>query len=138
MRTACKPGHPVPYSLHDMRTGSVTLRDGELTLAFETGMVRLGEPCEQVSGRVILTGVESCDLWQLSPNGRYGRFEGEKQSWERFARRHPAFSLEILDELYGYNQVRYQGYLTLPDEENMIEFCMEIYYTGTLTYETEE
>lgn len=53
-------------------------------------------------------------------------------------RRYPDFSLEILHELYGYNQVRYEGFLSLPDEENMIEFRMEIHYTGELIYETEE
>lgn len=138
MRTVCNPGHPVPYSLHDMRVSSIELRDGRLTLEMETGLVRIGEPCEQVSGRVILTGVEDCDFLRLSPNGEYGRFSGKKQTWEKFVRRHPDFSLEILDELYGFNQVRYEGYLSLPDKEELIEFCMAVYYTGELIYETEE
>ena len=56
MRTVCKPGHPVPYSLHDMRVSDITLSDGQLTLQFETGLVRIAEPCVQVGGRVVLTG----------------------------------------------------------------------------------
>lgn len=87
---------------------------------------------------MILTGVEDCGFLRLSPNGEYSRFSGEKQTWEAFVCRHPDFSLEILHELYGYNQVRYEGYLSLPNEKNLIEFCMEIYYTGELIYETEE
>ena len=58
MRTVCKPGHPVPYSLHDMRVSDITLSDGQLTLQFETGLIRIAEPCVQVDGRVVLTGVE--------------------------------------------------------------------------------
>ena len=59
MRTVCKPGHPVPYSLHDMRVSDITLSDGQLTLQFETGLIHIAEPCVQVDGRVVLTGVES-------------------------------------------------------------------------------
>ena len=138
MRTVCRPGHPVPFSLHDMRVSRIELRDGCLTLESDTGLIRISEPCEQVSGRVILTGVESSDFWRLSLNGEYGRFSGKKQTWEKFTQKHPDFSIEILDELYGFNQVRYEGYLSLPDKENLIEFCMSVYYTGDLIYETEE
>ena len=73
MRTVCKPGHPVPYSLHDMRVSDITLSDGQLTLQFETGLIHIAEPCVQVDGRVTLTGVESCEVWRLSPNVEYGR-----------------------------------------------------------------
>ena len=116
MRTVCKPGHPVPYSLHDMRVSDITLSDGQLTLPFETGLIRIAEPCVQVDGRVVLTGVESCEV----------------------SRKHPEFSFEVTDELYGFNQVRYEGYLSLPDREKLTEFCMAVYYTGDLIYETEE
>lgn len=138
MRTVCKPGHPVPYSLHDMRVSDITLSDGQLTLQFETGLIRIAEPCVQVDGRVVLTGVESCEVWRLSPNGEYRSFSGKKQTWEKFSRKHPEFSFEVTDELYGFNQVRYEGYLSLPDREKLTEFCMAVYYTGDLIYETEE
>lgn len=62
----------------------------------------------------------------------------EKQTWEKFSRKHPEFSFEVTDELYGFNQVRYEGYLSLPDREKLTEFCMAVYYTGDLIYETEE
>ena len=137
MKTICKPGHPVPYSLHDMRVGSIALSDGQLTLGLDTGLVRIAEPCIQVKGRVVLTGVESCEVWRLSPNGRYGKFSGKKQTWQKFSRKHPEFSFEVIDELYGYNQVRYEGFLSLPGDENLTEFCMSVYYTGELIYETD-
>ena len=78
MKTICKPGHPVPYSLHDMRVGSIVLSDGQLTLGLDTGLVRIAEPCIQVKGRVVLTGVESCEVWRLSPNGAIREIFGEK------------------------------------------------------------
>ena len=84
MRTVCRPGHAVPYSLHDMRVSDITLSDGQLTLQFETGLIRIAEPCVQVDGRVMLTGVESCEVWRLSPNGEYGTFPGKNRPGRSF------------------------------------------------------
>ena len=41
--------------------------------------------------------------------GNYGKFNGEKLELERFIKRYKNYSFEIVDELYGYNQVLYSG-----------------------------
>ena len=114
----------MPYSLHDMRVSDITLSDGQLTLQFETGLIRIAEPCVQVDGRVVLTGVESCEVWRLSPNGEYGSFSGKKQTWEKFpgsTRSSPLRSQTSSMDQPG----AVRGIPLLPDREKLTEFCMQ-------------
>lgn len=55
-----------------------------------------------------------------------------------FLRRYDDFSIEIIDELYGYNSVAYGGYLNLPDRNDLIEIQMSFYHEGDIVFETEE
>ena len=47
----------------------------------------------------------------LSELGKYGEFNGKKISLKEFVKEYDDFCFEILDELYGYNQVEYMGYI---------------------------
>ena len=45
---------------------------------------------------------------------------------------------EIVDEMYGYNQVEYSGYLSLPENEYQIQITVSLYFTGNIVYEITE
>ena len=70
--------------------------------------------------------------------GEYGNFQGEKLELSEFLRKYDYHSFEIVDELYGYNQVLYSGYLLIEGIEDFIEMNLSIYFTGNIIYETVE
>ena len=115
MRTEYKHNPPIPYSLHDMRVKKIIIQDQTIALEFEDGYEKLTEPFEQVEGNITIEGVDfdcTCVMLQ-SKWGNYGKFNGEKLELERFIKRYKNYSFEIVDELYGYNQVLYSGYLSI-------------------------
>ena len=128
-----------PYSLHDAHI--LELRpEGENTLRLvsQTGYVRTAPPYEQVDGDVAVTGVdwESSYLYLLAYQdvlcGNCGQFAGEKRTVEAFLRKNPRFSMDIMDETYGYCQMKLNGFLSL--EGQCLEFFLELYYTGEVRY----
>ncbi len=72
----------------------------------------------------------------LSDNGQYGSFTGEKLSLDDFLKKYDWTSFEVVDELHGYNQVLYSGYLAVKGKEKFIAMDLSIYYAGNIVYET--
>ena len=109
-------------------------------LEFEDGYEKLTEPFEQVEGNITIEGVDfdcTCVMLQ-SKWGNYGKFNGEKLELERFIKRYKNYSFEIVDELYGYNQVLYSGYLSILETEDLVQMDISIYFTGKIIYDTKE
>ena len=95
--------HPThPYGLHDMRICNMEITDGNLCLEFENGFVKIGEPCQQVSGSMMIERIDPdfCAVFLLSKYGGFGKFQGEKLELTEFLFRYPSFSFEVVDELY--------------------------------------
>lgn len=92
---------------------------------------KLTEPFEQVEGNITIEGVDfdcTCVMLQ-SKWGNYGKFNGEKLELEHFIKRYQNYSFEIVDELYGYNQVLYSGYLSILETEDLVQMDISIYFT---------
>ena len=109
-------------------------------LEFEDGYEKLTEPFEQVEGNITIEGVDfdcTCVMLQ-SKWGNYGKFNGEKLELERFIKRYKNYSFEIVNELYGYNQVLYSGYLSILETEDLVQMDISIYFTGKIIYDTKE
>ena len=123
-----------------MRICKIEVIDENIKLHFEDGFVEMKEPCKQVKGDIVIEGVDLdfCGVQLLSKNGRCGKFRGEKMELTDFIKKYKEFSFEVVDELYGYNQVYYSGYLTLPKKRDLREMQMDIYYTGDIVYTTED
>lgn len=138
--TKLKKNNNLPYSLHDMRINEIQLGETNITLIFENGYIEEKEPFRQVDGTIVIKNADYdfCSIHLLSKNGDYGEFSGRKISLEGFIKEFKQYSLEIVDELYGFNQVQYSGYLSLPNTEDFIEYSMDFYYTGDLIYLTKE
>ena len=139
MITRYKPQSTIPYSLHDMRVVKMELVDNNLKLYFENGYVECKEPYPQVDGNLTIEGIDVdlfATVYFLSKNGREGGFRGKKMPLTEFLDKYGNFvSYEINDELYGYNQVHYSGWLLLPDAKDFIEMDMQMYFEGDIVYD---
>lgn len=140
MITRFKQQTDLPYSLHDMVVNKITCQNELVRLKFNHGYIKTKEPYPQVNGNITIEKVDkdcACVLL-LSNFGQYGVFEGKKMSLEDFIDKYDEYSFEIVDEMYGFNQVEYIGYLRLPDKEESIQMSLSMYFTGDIVYETEE
>ena len=127
-----------PYSLHDAHILSLKLEGDTLRLVTQYGYVRTAEPYGQVDGDVELTGVDadSSYVYVLEYTdvlcGNCGRFTGQKMTLETFVREYGKASLDIMDETYGFRQMKLEGFLNLPGR--CLEFFLEVCYTGEVRY----
>ena len=140
MRTEYKHNPPIPYSLHDMRVKKIIMQDQTIVLEFEDGYKKLTETFEQVEGNITIEGVDFdfTSVMLQSKWGNYGKFNGEKLELEHFIKRYKNYNFEIVDELYGYNQVLYSGYLSILETEDLVQMDISIYFTGKIIYDTKE
>ena len=130
----------ISYSLHDMRIGRISKKDNSIELHFENGYVELKEPYLQIDGTIEIENVDFdfCYVYILSRYGKCGGFRGKKIELEKFISLYKDFGFEVVDELYGYNQVLYVGYLSLPNEKELREIEIAIYFNGSIIYRTEQ
>lgn len=138
MKTIYDYKSTIPFSLHDMIICKIEMADEDIRLYFKDGFVELKEPYKQVEGDITIEGVDLdfCCIYLLSENGQYGNFQGKKMTLAEFLDEYSNYSFEVVDEMYGYNQVSYSGYLSLPNAEDLREIQMSIYYTGSIIYTT--
>ena len=127
-----------PYSLHDAHILSLKLEGDTLRLATQYGYVCTTGPYSQVDGDVELTGVDadSSYVYVLEYTdvlcGNCGRFTGQKMTLETFVREYGKASLDIMDETYGFRQMKLEGFVNLPGR--CLEFLLEVYYPGEIRY----
>ena len=128
------------HSLHDMKICKIESIDKLLKIYFKNGYVACAEPYRQVNGNISIEQVdyEFSYAYLLSDYGDLGTFNGQKFALLDFLREYTNFSFEVIDENYGYNSVIYNGYLNLPEKENLIELTLTIYHFGNIIYETEQ
>ena len=101
--------------------------------------MELTEPYPLVPGTIEIQGadLDFCCVCILSRFGYFGGFRGKKMTLTEFLSVYPDFKFEIVDELHGYNQVVYNGYLSTPDSTILREMEISMYYTGEIIYRTE-
>lgn len=127
----------LPYSLYDMIINKILIEEAYIKFIFKNGYVETKEPFKQINGVVMLKEIDYdfCSIYLLSDNGE---FTGRKIKLKEFINEFQQYSFEVVDELYGFNQVQYSGFLSLPNKEDFIQCSMDFYYTGDLIYLTEE
>jgi len=77
-----------------------------------------------------------CHVYLFDCTGNTGKFSGEKMMFQDFLQKYENFGFSIVDEVYGYNQTKYWGYLT---SQRMTKECIiEIYHTGDMVFVEEE
>lgn len=139
MNTIYKYNCQMPYGLHDMQIDKIKLVNRNLKLYFQNGYIKLQEPLKQVEGNIIIKNIDLdfCFVYFLSENSALGNFTGKKLYLVDFLKEYKHFTFEVVDELYFHNQIRYSGYLNLPNKVSQIQLDISIYYTGNIVYETE-
>lgn len=111
---------------------------GTLRLVTQYGYVETTEPFDQVQGDVEITGVDwdSSHAYVMEYRGvlcgNRGPFTGRKMAVEDFLKTYPQGTLDIMDETYGYRQVKLDGFLNLTGR--CLEFRLELYYSGEFRY----
>ena len=133
-----QPAPDLPYSLHDAYILEVRLEGDTLRLVTQYGYVETTEPFDQVQGDVEITGVDwdSSHAYVMEYRGvlcgNRGPFTSRKMAVEDFLKTYPQGTLDIMDETYGYRQVKLDGFLNLG--ERCLEFCLDLCYTGEFRY----
>ena len=128
----------LPYSLHDMRISAMKAEGNTLTLLFENGFLKVGDPCEQVEGHLRFDFVD----WDFSIVYLYdgfdeeGRFSGRQLMLLDFIDLFPNVQFEVVEEAYGYNSSKFTGFLSLG--EDIRQLTLEIYHLGSMNYITDD
>lgn len=136
--TVKSPNPDPPYSLHDAHIMELQAEGDTLRLLTQYGYVRTEEPFGQVDGDMELTGVdwESSYVYVMEYQdvlcGNCGAFTGRKMTLDIFLREYFDGTLDIMDESYGFQLAVLSGFLNLRDR--ILEFKLEIYYTGEVRY----
>lgn len=128
----------LPYSLHDAVVLAAERSGDRLTLRLQSGFICTAAPYEQVDGSVLFEGLDLdfCAAYLLEyPDvlcGNYGRLSGEKLRLEEFVTRYANARFEILDETYGFNQTKLDGFLSLAGR--IFECRLELCHLGNMSY----
>ena len=112
--------------------------DNNITMRSDTGMVETAPPYAQVDGYVEFYDVQwdFSFVYLLSETGNIGKFAGEKLFLKDFIERFPQFGFSVMDETYGHNITKFNGYLSSAREHH--ECIIEIYHEGDMVFVTEE
>ena len=110
-----RPTIKPPFSLHDRIVQEIADAGTSVCLFFEEGSLTI----EDVDPDFVAVRL-------LRPEKERGAFEGKRMSLKHFLERYTEYSFELVDELYGDHTLTYSGYLTLPDDESLIEMSLEV------------
>lgn len=132
----------LPYSLHDGTVIGFEVTGDKLVMQFQYGFIKTIEPFDQVNGNVEF---EKAD-WDFSYVylfeyqdvlcGNVGSFTGEKMELKKFIDQFKNFKFDLVDETYGYNLSKFDGYLS--DGYSIKECSIQIYHLGDMSYIVEE
>lgn len=127
-----------PYSLHDMNVIAFDITDNGLIMHTQSGMVKTTPPYKQVDGYVEFHNVnfDFSYVYLLGVDGNVGTFKGKKMFLKDFLDQYKQFGFSIIDETYGYNMTKYNGYLLSNRQHHECE--IEIYHEGDMVFVAEE
>ena len=127
-----------PYTLHDMNVYAFEVSDNDIIMKTQSGIVEVATPCRQLNGYIEFHNVQwdFCFVYLLGVTGNVGTFTGEKMFLKDFIRKYKQFGFSIMDETYGYNMTKYNGYLL--SNRQHYECVVEIYHEGDMVFITED
>ena len=127
-----------PYTLHDMNVYAFEVSDNDIIMKTQSGIVEVASPCRQLDGYIEFHNVQwdFSFVYLLGVTGNVGTFTGEKMFLKDFIRKYKQFGFSIMDETYGYNMTKYNGYLL--SNRQHYECVVEIYHEGDMVFITED
>ena len=134
MKRVCRDNIIAPYSLHDMNICAIEREGDKLIIKTQSGIIKTEGLSGQISGHVELNGVDFdfCHVWLMSTRLGYGEFSGRSMNLLDFLTEFPQIGFSVVDEVYGYNQTKYWGYLTV--NRNTWECIVEFYHLGDMYF----
>ena len=122
------------YSLHDMNVIAFDIKNNDIILRTQSGIVKTTAPYAQPNGHVVFNHVQwdFSYVYLLDFTGNVGTFTGEKMFLKDFIEAYPSFSFSVADETYGYNTTKYSGYLCC--NHRHYECIVEIYHEGDMVF----
>ncbi len=134
MKKTIRENIHAPYSLHDMDIVALEINGRDLIVRLQNGMTKTGVPARQTDGHVEFHGVDwgFCYIYLFDFTGNVGTFGGEKKYLISFIEERKALSFSVADEVYGYNQTKYFGYLLTNGKR--LECIIEIYHEGDMVF----
>lgn len=133
-----RPDPGPPYSLHDAYILELRIEGDALRLVTQYGYTKTTEPFGQVQGDVEITGIDwdSSHVYVMEYRGvlcgNCGPFTGRKMAVEDFLKTYPQGTLDVMDETYGYHQMKLGGFLNVG--ERCLEFWLDLCYNGEFRY----
>ena len=127
-----------PYTLHDRNVIALDVMENDLVMRTQSGILETTSPYRLIDGFVEFHDVkwDFSYVYLLGVTGNVGTFTGEKMFLKDFLSRYEQFGFSIMDETYGYNMTKYNGYLT--SNRQFCECVIEIYHEGDMVYVVEE
>ena len=127
-----------PYCLHDMNVIEFEVKEKNIKMKTQSGIVQALPPYEQVDGYVEFQKVEwdFSYVYLLNITKNEGDFIGKKMFLKDFINNYKTFGFSIMDECYGYNQTKYSGYITT--NRTVCECIIEIYHKGDMIFVAEK
>lgn len=126
-----------PYTLHDMNVYAFEVSDNDIIMKTQSGIVEVASPCRQLDGYVEFHNVQwdFSFVYLIGVTGNVGTFTGEKMFLKDFIEKYKQFGFSIMDETYGYNMTKYNGYLL--SNRQHYECVIEIYHEGDMVFVAE-
>ena len=127
-----------PYTLHDMNVCAFDVSDNDIIMKTQSGIVEVASPCRQLDGYVEFHNVQwdFSFVYLLGVTGNVGTITGEKMFLKDFIEKYKQFGFSIMDETYGDNMTKYNGYLL--SNRQHYECVIEIYHEGDMVFVAED
>lgn len=127
-----------PYTLHDMNVIAFEVTDNDIVMRTQSGIVETVAPYGQPNGYVEFHNVQwdFSFVYLLGVTGNIGTFTGEKMFFKDFISNVSSFGFSVMDETYGYNMTKYNGFLLYNRQH--CECVIEIYHEGDMVFVVEE
>ena len=127
-----------PYTLHDMNVVEFEVTGNNIVMKTQSGLVETAGVCRQVDGYVEFYNVQwdFSFVYLLGVTGNTGTFTGEKMFFKDFVSNIRTFAFSVMDETYGYNMTKYNGFLL--HNRKHCECVIEIYHEGDMVFVTED
>lgn len=134
MKKVIRDNINTPYSLHDMNVIAFEIEGDAVVMKTQSGMIATDGLGRQVDGFVEFHDVrwDFSYVYLLGVTGNIGSFTGEKLFFKDFIERYKQFGFSVMDETYGYNMTKYNGYLLSNRQHH--ECIIEIYHEGDMIF----
>ncbi len=138
MKSTIRNNIDSPYTLHDMNVIEFKIINNDIVMKTQSGLVKTDGVSSQVDGYVVFYDVQwdFSFAYLLGVTGNTGRFSGEKMFLKDFISSFTTFGFSVMDETYGYNMTKYNGFLLY--NRKHCECVIEIYHEGDMVFVAED